>query len=89
MRRKSALFLCIEDRVTLLDPSRSSILLDPPRARLPRFAALAGDRYDYEARMLVAAAKLPQPPVQVPITTVYENGNGTSHYRPLADTFST
>lgn len=31
-----------------------------PRARLPRFAALAGDRYD-----------------------------GTSHYRPLADTFST
>lgn len=60
-----------------------------PRARLPRFAALAGDRYDYEARMLVAAAKLPQPPVQVPITTVYENGNGTSHYRPLADTFST
>ncbi len=54
-----------------------------------RVTALAGDRYDYEARMLVAAAKLPQPPVQVPITTVYENGNGTSHYRPLADTFST
>ena len=60
-----------------------------PRALLPRFAALAGDRYDYEARMLVAAAKLPQPPVQIPITTVYENGNGTSHYRPLADTLST
>ena len=60
-----------------------------PRALLPRFAALAGDRYDYESRMLVAAAKLPQPPVQIPITTVYESGNATSHYRPLADTLST
>lgn len=60
-----------------------------PRALLPRVAALAGDRYDYEARMLVAAAKLPQPPVQVPVATVYDGGNGTSHYRPLADTAST
>lgn len=60
-----------------------------PRALLPRFAALAGDRYDYESRMLVAATKLPQPPVQIPITTVYESGNATSHYRPLADTLST
>jgi len=60
-----------------------------PRALLPRLAALAGDRYDYEARMLVAAAKLPRPPVQVPIATVYADGNAASHYRPLADTLST
>jgi glycosyltransferase involved in cell wall biosynthesis len=60
-----------------------------PRALLPRLAALAGDRYDYEARMLVAAARLPGGPVQVPIATVYLEGNKTSHYRPLADTLST
>lgn len=60
-----------------------------PRAFLPRVAALAGDRYDYESRMLVAAVKLPRPPVQIPIATVYEDGNRTSHYRPLADTWRT
>lgn len=60
-----------------------------PRALLPSLAALAGDRYDYEARTLVAAARLPGGPVQVPIATVYQEGNKTSHYRPLADTFST
>lgn len=60
-----------------------------PRAFLTPFAALAGDRYDYESRMLVAAVKLPQPPVQIPIATVYEDGNRTSHYRPLADTWRT
>ncbi len=60
-----------------------------PRALLPRLAALAGDRYDYESRMLVAAVKLPEPPLQIPIATVYADGNGTSHYRPLADTLNT
>ena len=60
-----------------------------PRALLPHLAALSGDRYDYEARMLVAAARVPDGPVQVPIATVYEPGNRTSHYRPLADTVST
>ena len=60
-----------------------------PRALLPRLASLAGDRYDYEARMLVAAARLPDGLVQIPIATVYLAGNKTSHYRPLADTFST
>lgn len=60
-----------------------------PRALLPRLAALPGTRYEYEARMLVAAARLPGGLAQVPIATVYEPGNGTSHYRPLADTLRT
>ncbi len=60
-----------------------------PRALLQRLAELVGDRYDYEARMLVAAARFPGGPVQVQIATVYQDGNKTSHYRPLADTLST
>lgn len=60
-----------------------------PRAFLSRFTTIPGDRYDYESRMLVAAVKLPQPPVQIPIATVYEDGNRTSHYRPFADTWRT
>lgn len=35
------------------------------------------------------AIKLPEPPLQIPIATVYADGNGTSHYRPLADTLNT
>ncbi len=60
-----------------------------PRAFLPSLIKLTGDRYDYEARMLVAAAHLPGGPVQIPIATVYQDGNKASHYRPLADTIST
>ena len=60
-----------------------------PCALLPRLITLAGDRYDYEARMLVAATRLPGGPVQISIATVYQDGNKTSHYRPLADTLNT
>ena len=60
-----------------------------PIGLLPRFAALKGERYEYESRMLVAAALLPSPPVEIPISTIYLDGNATSHFRPLRDTLLT
>lgn len=60
-----------------------------PRALLPEFLSLPGERYDYEIRMLVKAARRPDGIIQLPIASVYEPGNGTSHFRPLADTLST
>ena len=60
-----------------------------PTALLPRLLTLPGERYDYEIRALVACVRSGKPPCEVPIATIYENGNATSHYRPLADTFST
>lgn len=60
-----------------------------PRALLPSFLKIPGDRYDYEIRMLTNAAQRTGELVQIPIETVYENGNATSHFRPLADTIDT
>jgi len=60
-----------------------------PTACLPRLLEIPGDRYEYEIRMLVDFVRRFGTPVQVPITTVYADGNATSHYRPLADTLLT
>ena len=51
--------------------------------------AIPGHGYGYECRMLVASVRAKRIPVQVPIETVYLDGNSTSHFKPLADTFRT
>ena len=60
-----------------------------PSALLPRVLAIPGDRYEYEIRMLADARRHPAPPREVPIRTIYLDGNATAHYRPLRDTFRT
>ena len=60
-----------------------------PAGMLDRMLALRGDRYEYETRMLADARRHALPPLQIPIKTVYLEGNRSSHYRPLRDTFLT
>ena len=60
-----------------------------PAALLPRVLAIPGDRYEYEIRMLADARRHPAPPREVPVRTIYLDGNAASHYRPLRDTFRT
>lgn len=60
-----------------------------PRQLLPRLMEIEGDRYDYEIRVLVDCVLHLGAPVEVPIATVYADGNRSSHYRPLADTWNT
>lgn len=60
-----------------------------PFALIPRLLDIPGDRYDFEIRMLVWLALRSEGVRQVPIRTIYEPGNGTSHFRPLTDTIST
>ena len=60
-----------------------------PVTLLPRLLAIPGDRYEYEIRMLADARRHPAPPREVPIRTIYLDGNAASHYRPLRDTFRT
>ena len=60
-----------------------------PTALLPRLLAIPGDRYEYEIRMLADARRHPAPPREVLVRTIYLDGNATSHYRPLRDTFRT
>ncbi len=60
-----------------------------PAGLVARIAALKGDRYEFETMMLIDAASHPSLPVEVPIETVYIDGNRASHFRPFADTIST
>ena len=52
---------------------------------LSEFAALKGDRYEYEMTQLMYAAQRKIPISEVMIETVYENGNETSHFNPILD----
>jgi glycosyltransferase involved in cell wall biosynthesis len=56
-----------------------------PRARWRDLKALAGERYEYELMMLVHECRAGRVPVEVPIRTVYLEGNGSSHFRPVRD----
>ncbi|WP_312677049.1 bifunctional glycosyltransferase family 2/GtrA family protein [Microbacterium sp.] len=52
---------------------------------LPWLTTISGDRFEYEFRMLLAARGAGIRLVQVPIRTVYLDGNASSHFRPIAD----
>ncbi len=56
-----------------------------PLALLPTLLEVQGDRYEYELRVLLHLAKFRHPVSQIPIETIYEAGNPTSHFRPLQD----
>lgn len=50
-----------------------------------KLLALSGDRYEYETNMLIEASHIFDNILEVPISTVYEPSNPTSHFRPLQD----
>lgn len=56
-----------------------------PVALLPTLLEVQGDRYEYELRVLLHLAKFRHPVSQIPIETIYEAGNPTSHFLPLQD----
>ena len=56
-----------------------------PVALLPALLEVQGDRYEYELRVLLHLAKFRHPVTQIPIETIYEAGNPTSHFSPLQD----
>ncbi len=47
--------------------------------------AVGGERYEYEMNVLLACPAHDVPIREVPIRTIYEEGNPTSHFRPVAD----
>ena len=55
-------------------------------ARLIDFlVAIGGERYEYEMNVLLACPSHHVPIREVPIKTIYEDGNSTSHFRPMQD----
>lgn len=60
-----------------------------PRGLFDRMLAIAGNRYEYEIRMLVDARRHATKPLQLPIETIYIDDNRASHFRPFHDTILT
>jgi glycosyltransferase involved in cell wall biosynthesis len=56
-----------------------------PRALLPELLQLPGERYEYEMTMLAHLCRSGRQPLEVPIATVYLDGNRSSHFDPLLD----
>ena len=56
-----------------------------PAATLPWLRALRGDRFEYEFALLLKAREAGIALSEVPIATVYLDGNASSHFRPLRD----
>jgi glycosyltransferase involved in cell wall biosynthesis len=56
-----------------------------PRRLLAELMVLDGERYEYEMTVLVHLCRLGNKPVEVPIETVYIEGNRSSHFDPVRD----
>ncbi|WP_434810714.1 glycosyltransferase [Microbacterium sp. bgisy189] len=56
-----------------------------PASVVPWLQSLPGDRFEYEFTMLLRARAAGIRLIEVPIETVYLEGNVSSHFRPLVD----
>lgn len=56
-----------------------------PREYLEWLLTVPGQRYEYELSVLLGASSRGVPVEQVPIDTIYEDNNATSHFHPLRD----
>lgn len=66
-------------------PDTQTGLRGYPADRLAWALAVPGERFEYEQRLLLAAARDGVPMVSEPIATVYVDGNRSSHFRPVLD----
>jgi glycosyltransferase involved in cell wall biosynthesis/SAM-dependent methyltransferase len=56
-----------------------------PRALLADLLRVPANGYEFELEMLIAVKHLGLKVVEQPISTIYEDGNRSSHFRPLRD----
>jgi glycosyltransferase involved in cell wall biosynthesis len=56
-----------------------------PASTLPWLCSVPGDRFEYELAVLLAATAAGYAIVEVPTSTIYLEGNASSHFRPIID----
>ena len=54
-------------------------------AKIPFMAEIRGDRYEYEMNVLLECSRKRVPIREIPIETVYIDGNASSHFHPVRD----
>ena len=57
------------------------------RSMIPRLLEIEGERYEYEINMLLQLASEGVPIIEERIETVYEDGNKSSHFSTVKDSF--
>lgn len=57
-----------------------------PAELMEKIINLPGNGYEYEMAVLTNTKSHRQKPLQVPIDTIYEKNNASSHFSPLSDT---
>ena len=58
-----------------------------PAKYLREMTTIRGERFEYETRMFVWAKQKNVKITELPIETVYENGNAGTHFNPFVDSF--
>ncbi len=71
--------------VTGLHLQDTQTLRGYPATALPWLLDVPGDRFEYELEVLLRARTDGHRVVEVPIATIYLDGNASSHFRPLHD----
>jgi len=59
-----------------------------PRSMLPGLLLLEGERYEYEMNVLTHICRTGNKPLEVPIETIYFDGNKSSRFDPIRDSMS-
>ena len=67
-----------------LGDTQTGLRIIPPEY-FTLFAGLKGNRYEYETQMLIAIGNNKIPYREVPIETIYIEGNESSHFNPVKD----
>ncbi len=57
-----------------------------PISIIPQMIKIRGDRYEYEMRVITYLQLKEIPYVCLAVKTIYEDGNRTTHFRPILDT---
>ena len=59
-----------------------------PNQGLSSCLTMFGERFEYETNMLIEAVHKNVPIMEIPIKTVYINGNKETHFRPIVDSIA-
>lgn len=57
------------------------------KEELPFMAAVEGERYEYEMKVLIACSRARIPMIPITIETIYENENEGTHFHPIRDSW--
>ncbi len=68
-----------------LTDTQTGLRAFPLNEHTKKIIALKGEGYEYEMNMLIEACRIFNGIDEVPICTIYEDKNSSSHFRPIAD----